>query len=84
MNDLGRVFSCLKGQPIEIITESGFKFCGIEVEYDNNEVVIIDDKGRPVHIQVDHIDAVLESQKKLERLCGDSDCDCGCDGNCKK
>lgn len=75
-NDLNETFKRLKGQPVEIITESGFKFCGIDIESTEDCVVIIDDKSRLVHIQLCHIDAVIESQKKLDRICKDNDCDC--------
>lgn len=66
----------LKGQPVEIITESGFKFCGVDTDVDDNSVTLVDDKGRLVLIAIDHIDALIEPQMKLNRVCGDNDCDC--------
>lgn len=75
-NGFKETFRRLKGQPIEVITESGFKFCGIDVESDDDSILIIDDKGRLVRIANRHIDAVIESQKKLDRICKDNDCDC--------
>ena len=84
MRDFVEVFCRLKGQPAEIITGSGFKFCGIIVEASDCQIVLIDDKGRPVHIQTDHIDAMFESQKKLDRVCGEDDCRCDDDDDKKK
>ena len=75
-NDLQKTFKRLKGQPVEIITESGFKVCGIDVECDDDCVVIIDDKSRYVRLPYCHIDAIIESQMKLDCLCKDNDCDC--------
>lgn len=75
-NRLSHELRKFKGQPIEFITESGFKFCGTEIEVDDDTVEIIDDCGRIVDIPLDHIDAVVEPQMKLKRLCGDNDCDC--------
>lgn len=66
----------LKGQPIEVITESGFKFCGIDIESDDDCLVIIDEKSRIIRIMNKHIDAIVEPQKRLDRICGDNDCDC--------
>lgn len=71
----------LKGQPVEIITESGFKFCGVDTDVDDNSVTLVDDKGRLVLIAIDHIDALIEPQMKLKRVCGDNDCGCKRDHN---
>lgn len=78
-----------KGQPIEVIARSGMKYCGILVEIcDNEGIDLIDHKGRTVHVEVCHIEAVIEPRMKLHRLCGDDDCcckdhhdddDCNCD-----
>lgn len=76
MRKLTEELKRLKGQPVEIITESGFKFCGIDAESDEDSVLLIDDKGRPVLIVNNHIDAIIEPQMKLKRVCGDDDCDC--------
>lgn len=66
-----------KGQPIEVITESGMKYCGILVEIcDSESLEIIDGKGRTVDIEVRHIEAVIEPRMKLHRLCEDNDCCC--------
>lgn len=71
----------LKGQPIEIITESGFKFCGVDTDVEDNSVTLVDNKGRVVFIAIDHIDALIEPQMRLKPVCGDSDCDCMDDHN---
>lgn len=70
----------LKGQPVEVITESGFKFCGVDADVEDNSVTLVDSKGRLVFIAIDHIDALIEPQMRLKRVCGDNDCDCA--GDC--
>lgn len=66
----------LKGQPVEIITESGFKFCGVDCDVEDDSVTLVDSKGRLVFIAIDHIDALVEPQMRLKRICGDNDCEC--------
>ena len=73
---LKELFNRYKGQPVEIITKSGFKYCGIVIEAEDDYVDIIDGKGRTVHIEADKIEAVIEPRMKLHRLCGDNDCCC--------
>lgn len=82
MKDLREVFKRFEGDPVEIITESGFKFCGIDIDADDDKVKIIDKKGRVVDILYSHIDAVVEPQRKLSRICGNNDCEC--EDVCKK
>lgn len=66
-----------KGQPIEVLTRSGMKYCGILVDVDDNEGIdIIDCKGRTVHIEIRHIEAIVEPRMKLQRLCGNDACCC--------
>lgn len=77
--DFHEKYKRYKGQPIEVITRSGFKYCGILVEIcDNESVKLIDHKGRTVDVEICHIEAVVEPRMKLHRLCGDNDCDCEC------
>ena len=88
MRKLCEEFRHFRGQPIEIITDR-MKFIGIDVESDEDGVVIIDDCGRIVRLENRHINAVIELQMRLHRLCSrhdgccDEDCDdcrrCGCD-----
>lgn len=79
MRTLSEELKKLRGQPIEVITNNGMKICGIDVESDEDSVALIDDKGRFVFVVNSHIDALIEPQMKLERLCRDNDC--GCDDN---
>jgi len=65
-----------KGQPIEVITESGFKYCGILVAAEDGYIDIIDSKGRTIHIEVRKVEAIVEPRMKLHRLCDDDDCCC--------
>lgn len=81
MRNLREEFKHFRGQPIEVITEGHFKFCGIDVASDDDSVTLIDKKGRLVRIENRHIDAVIEPQMKLRRLCGDDDCGCDEDEN---
>lgn len=79
--NLHEKFKRYKGQPVEAITRSGMKYCGILVENcDEESVEIIDCKGRTVHIEVRHIEAIIEPRMNLHRLCGDNDCCCEEDG----
>lgn len=77
-HDLQEIFRRYKGQPIEVITESGMKYCGILVEVDEGGVDIIDCKSRTVHIESIHIEAIVEPRMKLYPVCDDDDC-CCCD-----
>lgn len=78
MRNLCEIFKHYRGQPIEVITEH-MKFCGIDVESDENGVTLIDRKGRLVRIENRQIEAVIEPQMRLRRLCGKDDCDCDCE-----
>lgn len=78
MYSLSKELKRFKGQPIEVIMDNGMKFCGIDVEADDESVVLIDDKGRSVFLVNKHIDTVIEPKMTLKRLCKDNDCGC-CD-----
>lgn len=75
MRSLCEEFKYFRGQPVEIITE-GIKFCGIDIDSDDDEVEIIDECNRIVLIPFRHIDAVIEPKMKLTRFCGENDCRC--------
>lgn len=75
---LEKIFKKYKGQPVEVITESRMKYCGIVVEICNHGLDIIDCKGRTVHLENKHIEAVIEPRMKLNRLCARDDCQCEC------
>lgn len=77
--DLERVFKKFKGQPVEILTEGGMKICGVDCDSDEDSVDIVDRKGRTVHVAFRHIEAVVEPRMRLDRICGDDDCNCHCD-----
>lgn len=80
-----KLFKRFKGQPVEILTSDGVRYCGIDIDSDDESVEIIDECSRIVFIPFAHIDAVVEPKMKLDRFCGDDDCDChgkkegGCD-----
>lgn len=74
--NLLELFSRYKGQPIEVITESGMKYCGILVVADDGGIDIIDSKGRTIHIENRKIEAIIEPRMKLNRLCEDDNCCC--------
>jgi hypothetical protein len=75
-NKLHEVFRRFKGQPVEILTSDGVRYCGIDLDSDNESVEIIDERSRVILIPFAHIDAVVEPMMKLTRFCGDNDCDC--------
>lgn len=84
---LAEVFKRFKGQPVEVLTEDGVRYCGIDLVSDNDSVEIIDDDSRIILIPFAHITAVVEPKMKLTRFCGDDDCDCrkhngDCDCDC--
>lgn len=74
--EYNEIFKRYKGQPIEVITESGMKYCGILIDDDEDAIDIIDGKGRTVRIEKRKIEAVIEPRMKLNRLCADNDCCC--------
>jgi len=65
-----------KGQPIQVITESGMKYCGILVAAYDDGIDLVDAKSRIVHIELRKIEAVIEPKMKLKRLCEEDDCCC--------
>ncbi|MGL5512199.1 MAG: hypothetical protein ACRDBM_03040 [Sporomusa sp.] len=74
--ELKEIFKKYKGQPVEVITESGMKYCGILVSDEEDGIDIIDGKSRTVHIENRKIEAVIEPRMKLRRLCEEDDCCC--------
>lgn len=74
--NLKELFLRYKGQPIEVITESGMKYCGILVSAQDGGIDIVDGKGRTVHIENEKIEAIIEPRMRLKRLCEDNDCCC--------
>ncbi|MCL1951197.1 MAG: hypothetical protein FWF60_00065 [Oscillospiraceae bacterium] len=75
-NTLARLFDRFKGQPVEILTSDGVRYCGIELMCGDDGVEIIDKCSRVIYIPFCHIDAVVEPKMKLTPFCGDRDCDC--------
>ena len=65
-----------KGQPIEILTSDGVRYCGIELMAGDDFVEIIDKCSRVIFIPYCHIDAVVEPKMKLTAFCGEKDCEC--------
>lgn len=76
-NKLEELFNRFKGQPVEILTEDGIRYCGIDLNSDDESVEIVDKCSRVIFIPFAHITAVVEPKMKLTRFCGDDDCDCG-------
>lgn len=70
------LFKRYKGQPVEILTDDGVRYCGIDLDSDGDSVEIIDECSRVIFIPFRHIDAVVEPKMKLTRFCADNDCDC--------
>lgn len=77
--NLERLFKHYKGQPVEILTEDGVRYCGIDLDSNNESVEIIDKRSRVIYIPFKHITAVVEPKMKLTRFCADDDCDCDYD-----
>lgn len=73
---LEQLFKRFKGQPVEILTDDGVRYCGIDLDSDDESVEIIDKCSRVILIPFRHIDAVVEPKMKLTRFCADDDCDC--------
>lgn len=75
-NKIEDLFKRFKGQPVEILTDDGVRYCGIDLDCDDESVEIIDQCGRIIFIPYTHLTAVVEPKMKLTRFCGDDDCDC--------
>ena len=73
---LEEILKRYKGQPIQVITESGMKYCGILVSACDDGIDIIDAKNRIVHIELRKVEAIIEPKMKLRRLCEENDCCC--------
>jgi len=73
---LENLFKRYKGQPVEILTDDGVRYCGIDLDTDDDSVEIIDECNRIIFIPFRHIDAVVQPKMKLTRFCADNDCDC--------
>lgn len=74
--ELERLLKGFKGQPVEILTDDGVRYCGIELDANDESTEIVDKCGRVIFITFDHITAIVEPKMKLDRFCGDNDCDC--------
>ena len=75
MPNLCQIFKHFRGQPIEVITE-GIRVCGIDVESDEDGVTLVDRMGRLVRIENCKVEAVIEPQMRLRKLCKHCDCEC--------
>lgn len=75
------LFKHYKGQPVEILTDDGVRYCGIDLDFNNESVEIIDKRSRVIYIPYKHITAVVEPKMKLTRFCADDDCECYYNGN---
>jgi len=85
-NSLEKLFDRYKGQPIEILTNDGVRYCGIELMACEDGVEIIDKCSRVIFVPFCHINAVVEPKMKLTAFCGEKDCechkdDCDCDND---
>lgn len=80
-NDLEQLCKRFKGQPLEILTDDGVRYCGIDLDSSEESVEIIDKCSRVIFIPFRHITAVVEPKMKLDRFCGDNDCDCEKNGH---
>jgi len=74
--DLEKLFKRYKGQPIEVITESGMKYCGILAYAYDGYIELIDGRGRTIRIEDRKIEAIVEPRMRLHRLCDEDDCCC--------
>ena len=83
-NTLEQLFERFKGQPIEILTSDGVRYCGIELMAGDEGVEIIDQCSRIIFIPFRHIDAVVEPKMKLTSFCGQRDCECREDECCER
>ena len=81
-NTLEQVCERFQGQPIEILTSDGVRYCGIELGAGGEGVELIDRCSRIIFIPFRHIDAVVEPMMKLTNFCGDRDCDCRREEEC--
>ena len=73
---LEKLLDRFKGQPIEILTSDGVRYCGIELMTCEDGVEIIDKCSRVIFIPFRHIDAVVEPKMKLTPFCNKVDCEC--------
>ena len=76
MCKLEEVFKRFKGQPVEILTDDGVRYCGIDLACDSETVEIIDKCSRVILVPYAHVSAVVEPTMKLTSFCAYDDCDC--------
>ena len=73
------------GQPIQVFTDDGARYCGTLLWAEKKGIAIIDKCERVIFISFSHIDAIVEPMMTLTGFCGESSCKCGredCDGGC--
>ena len=77
-NECGMEKICCRflGQPIEVLTSDGVRYCGIVLTCCGEALEIIDRCSRVIFIPFRHIDAIVEPKMKLTPFCGERDCDC--------
>jgi len=75
-NCLEKMLDRYMGQPVEILTSDGVRYCGIELSCCADGVEIIDKCNRIIFICLRHIDAIVEPKMKLTPFCNRVDCEC--------
>ncbi|MCL2495263.1 MAG: hypothetical protein FWE98_06360 [Oscillospiraceae bacterium] len=73
---LEKIIDRYKGQPVEILTSDGVRYCGIVLMVCEEAVEIIDKCSRVIFIPFRHIDAIVEPKMKLTPFCARVDCEC--------
>jgi hypothetical protein len=72
---LEKLLNRFKGQPIEVLTSDGVRYCGIELACGGDGLEIIDKRSRVIFIPFRHIDAVVEPKMKLTCFSEKVDCE---------
>jgi len=73
---LERQLERFHGQPVEILTSDGVRYCGIVLMVCDNAVELIDKCSRVIFLPYRHIDALIEPKMTLTPFCGRSSCHC--------
>ncbi|MCL2301306.1 MAG: hypothetical protein FWC27_14280 [Firmicutes bacterium] len=70
------LFERYLGQPIEVLTNDGVRYCGYALALCGDGVELIDKCNRVIFISLRHVTAIVEPKMHLTPFCGKTDCAC--------
>jgi len=70
------LFERFRGQPVQVMTCDGVRYCGIVVVTCRNSIEIVDKCDRVAFVPLKRINAIVEPMMEEFSFCDETDCDC--------